>query len=122
MAAIFNFNDICEFEIEGEKFRVDVGEIQGEKAEFLRNLGAETAKIKDVVEAEGEEVATEKLYSLMRQGVDTVLGEGAFAKIFKDIKPTLLRCHNLVMFITNELEKHKLRQIVPMNRAQRRTK
>lgn len=123
MAAVFNFDDILEMTIEGETFRVDVGETQGDKGKKLRELGKETMKIKEMVAEVGEEAATLKVMEMMKEGVDTLLGAGAFDRIFKDRTPTPLRCVNLITFITAEMEKYKLKQIIPaMNRAQRRKK
>lgn len=102
----FNFNDKnkLKLDIAGEVFYVDTTDI--EMIKEIDKFAHEAAKIANKGEKEGVE-ALEEVISYCVKFVDTILGDGATKKIFKDRKISLFDLLDLIEFLTNRISEDR---------------
>lgn len=122
MAAVFNFDDICDITINGHDFKVDIGGMRGERLQALNDIQKDIMRVNDLVKEKGEEAATKEFIEIVCRGIDNILGMGASFKVFMGITPTPLRCVSVVTFIAREMEKCKLKKVAAVNKAKKQSK
>lgn len=123
MARKFEFRDHkTKLDIAGEEFYIDVTDTNlldrvlefGKKAQEVRTSNSEEGYVEDL----------KRSMVFLQESIDSILGEGASNRIFKDRKVSFFDLLDVMAYIKDALlegREQKFNQYIP-NRAQRRAK
>lgn len=102
----FNFNNKLQMQIEGKSYAVDVSSMKVLDAQ--RELVNELLSIKDAADQERFLENTEKVKSISSNYIKAILGEEAYAEIFKGRLIDYTDVVDLANYISNSIREFKV--------------
>lgn len=123
MARKFEFQkNYLELDIAGNVFEIDTTD--GKLADNVKSFSEKAPKLaQELRERTDYEKAFEEAIQFCLDAIDSMLGESASEKIFKDRKVNYYDCLDVINFVVAEVEEFTTKkQNTYLNRAQRRAK
>ncbi|MBY6916057.1 DUF6673 family protein [Clostridium botulinum] len=120
----FAERNIINIEIEDNTFKVQYNQ------ELLSNITAISVKAQEVSRTlkDNDAESINNACKVVREGIDTILGNGSSEKIFKGRDKDIMESIDVLMYIFDEINKFKNKKLsemknrVPQNREQKRNK